>query len=166
MLLGVAAFIQPVARTTFWLFSTQRRSRELVQWGLISGALAIISIVAGLPWGAVGVAAAYGFTDLCITTPLLFWFVCRKGPIRTADFYQTLTPSVCASLAVLLVLVLSHERLTIRSSLVGRLSISFGVTFVVAFLTFASLPAGRRAIYGFREIVGLLITGHKTEPAA
>src|SRR6266849_5608487 len=72
MLLGVAAIIQPVTRTALWLFMTQGRARELFQWGIIGGAISIISIVAGLPWGATRVAASYAVTDLCVATPLLF----------------------------------------------------------------------------------------------
>src|SRR5436853_6020438 len=90
MLLGVAAVIQPVTKTVPWLFTTQGRSRELLRWGFISSAIAVISIIAGLRWGSTGVAAAYATTDLCLTTPLLFWYVGRRGPVRTADFYRTI----------------------------------------------------------------------------
>jgi O-antigen/teichoic acid export membrane protein len=73
MLLGVAAIIQPVTRTVLWLFTTQGRSREILRWGVMSAAIAVVSIAAGLPWGATGVAASYAVTDLCVATPLLFW---------------------------------------------------------------------------------------------
>ena len=94
MLLGIAAMIQPVTKTAWWLFSTQGRTRELFHWGLMGGAIAIVSIVAGLPWGATGVAASYAVADLCIATPLLFWYVGRRGPVRTIDFYRTIAPVV------------------------------------------------------------------------
>jgi len=42
MLLGIAAMIQPVTKTTWWLFSTQGRTRELFHWGLMGGAIAIV----------------------------------------------------------------------------------------------------------------------------
>src|SRR2546423_637902 len=75
MLLGAAAFVQPLAKSAHWLFTTQGRGREIFRWGLLSGSIAVVSIVVGLRWGAVGVAASYAATDLCVTTPLLFWYV-------------------------------------------------------------------------------------------
>jgi len=166
MLLGVAAFVQPTARTTLWLFSTQQRSRELLRWGVISGTIALASILGGLPWGAVGVAAAYGLTDFCVTTPLLFWFVCRKGPVRAEDIYRTLTPSVLASLAVLAVLSATRDWLSLNVSLVPRLAIALTATCIVALVIFAALPAGRRAISHFRSLVVLLIRGSSVQPDA
>ena len=56
------------------------------------------SIVIGLPWGAVGVAASFAFTRVLIVDPLLYWFVGRSGPVRTIDFYKTMAPFVAASL--------------------------------------------------------------------
>src|SRR5438046_2896514 len=40
MLLGIAAIIQPVTKTTWWLFSTQGRTRDLFHWAIISWAIA------------------------------------------------------------------------------------------------------------------------------
>src|SRR5260370_15175597 len=88
MFLGIAAIIQPVTKTTWWLFSTQGRTGELFHWGLISGTIAGVSIMAGLPWGATGAAASYAGTDLCVATPLLFWCGGRKGPVRPSAFYH------------------------------------------------------------------------------
>src|SRR5260370_17447035 len=81
MLLGVATIIQPVTRTALWLFTTQGRARELFKWGVIGGAISIISILAALPWGATGVAASYAVTDLCLPTPLLFSYLLPTGPV-------------------------------------------------------------------------------------
>src|SRR5213075_397750 len=104
------------------------RSRDLFRWGIIGAVIAVGSIVAGLPWGAKGVAATYAISDLCIATPLLFWYVGRKGPIRAGDFYRTIAPSVCASLSALIVLFLCRSRLELFQSLPIRLLLGFGIT--------------------------------------
>lgn len=157
MLLGLAAIVQPAARSALWLFTTQGRSREMLTWGVISGAIAIISIVAGLPWGATGVAASYAATDLCIGTPLLFWFVGRRGPVRTSDFYRTIAPSACAAICSLVVLVLSRQWLAMFSHLATRLCIAFAVTGLVSFLVLAAIPAGREAMRNFKSMLSLLL---------
>jgi O-antigen/teichoic acid export membrane protein len=156
-LLGAAAFIQPVTKTSWWLFSTQGRTAELFRWGVISGVIAVVSIVVGLRFGAIGVAAAYAVSDLCLTTPILFWYVGRKGPIRAGDFYRTIAPSLCASLCALIVLSLCRSRLELFESLFIRLLLGFGITAGVSLLVLAVIPAGRRAIREFAQMLLLLV---------
>jgi O-antigen/teichoic acid export membrane protein len=167
MLLGIAAMIQPVTKTAWWLFSTQGRTKELFHWGLMGGTIAIASIVAGLPWGATGVAASYAFADLCIATPLLFWYAGRRGPVRTADFYRTIIPVSAASVSSLAILFLCRPWLTAVPSLVARLSIAFGMTVVVSLLVLSALPAGRLAMLSLKETLLLLLKRNRTvaEPA-
>jgi PST family polysaccharide transporter len=166
MLLGIAAVIQPVTRTCWWLFATQGRAREMFHWSLIGGMIAIVSIVAGLPWGAVGVAASYAVTDLCIYTPLLFWYAGRKGAIRARDFYRTIAPSACASACTLGVLLVSRQWLALIHPAILRLAAAFALTAIVSLAVYAILPAGRLAIQNFKEIFLLLIRNKKSESAA
>jgi PST family polysaccharide transporter len=161
MLLGIAAIIQPVTKTAWWLFSTQGRTSELFRWGLISGVVAILSIIVGLPWGATGVAAAYAVSDLCLTTPFLFWYVGRKGPIRAGDFYLTIAPAVCAAVSSLIVLVICRPWLGVFEHLITRLTIAGLITFTVSFLTLSMLPTGRRAMQNLKEMLRLLLKGKR-----
>jgi O-antigen/teichoic acid export membrane protein len=167
-LLGIAAMIQPVTKTAWWLFSTQGRTRELFHWGLLGGAIAIASIIAGLPWGATGVAASYAIADLCIATPLLFWYVGRKGPVRTIDFYRTIAPVSAASVCSLAILFACRPWLTAVPTLFLRLSVALGITVAVSVLILSALPAGRLAMRSFTETLILLLKrNHKAvaEPA-
>jgi PST family polysaccharide transporter len=157
MLLGIAAIIQPVARTALWLFTTQGRSREIFKWGVMSAAIAVVSIVAGLPWGAVGVAASYAITDLCISTPLLFWYVGRRGPVRQGDLYRTIAPAAGASVCSLIVLFVSRPWLERFPHLGIRLIIALAMTIAVSLLVFAALPAGRLAMRSSKEMLKLLV---------
>jgi len=157
MLLGLAAIIQPSARSAIWLFTTQGRTREMLTWGFIGGVIAVISIVAGLPWGATGVAASYAATDLLISTPLLFWYVGRRGPVRTRDFYRTIAPSICAAVCSLAVLAVSRSWLVMFGHLSVRLTVAFLITATVSFLVLAALPAGREAMRSLKSMVGLLL---------
>ena len=165
MLLGIAAIVQPVTKTSWWLLSTQGRTRDIFHWGIIGGSLAVISIIAGMPWGAMGVAASYAITDLCLSTPLLFWFVGRRGPIRSGDFYRTLASPACASVCALAVTIVSRQWLEKLNS-VARLSLAFVITMLVSLLVLAALPAGRLAIQNFKETILLMLKRRKTESAA
>jgi len=156
MLLGIAAIIQPVTKTSWWLFSTQGRSRDLFHWGIIGAVIAVASIVGGLPWGAKGVAATYAISDLCIATPLLFWYVGRRGPIRAGDFYRTITPSAAASICALGTVILARPWL-LNVPLIGRLALASTITFATALLVFSALPTGRKAIRSLAEILILIV---------
>jgi PST family polysaccharide transporter len=156
VLLGLAAFIQPVTRSVLWLFTTQGRSREMFIWGVMGAIIAVVSIVAGLPWGATGVAASYAITDLLISTPLLFWYAGRRGPVRAADFYRTIAPSLCASVGSLAALLAVRGWLEAWPSLMVRLSVALIVTIVTSLLVYAALPAGRLAMHSFKETLMLL----------
>jgi PST family polysaccharide transporter len=165
MLLGIAAMIQPVTKTAWWLFSTQGRTRELFHWGLLGGAIAIVSILAGLPWGATGVAASYAVADLCIATPLLFWYVGRRGPVRTMDFYRTIAPVSAASVCSLATLFICRPWLNAVPSLLARLSIAFGITAAVSIMILSALPAGRLAMRSFTETLLLLLKRNRASVA-
>jgi PST family polysaccharide transporter len=156
-LLGLAAVIQPVTRAALWLFTTQGRGREIFKWGVMSGIIAVVSIIAALPWGTVGVAASYAATDLFVSTPLLFWYVGRRGPVRTADLYRTIVPAVAASVCSLLVLLVCRQWLEGFNQLFTRLGIGLGITITVSLLVLASLPAGRLAIRNFKEMFMMLL---------
>src|SRR6185436_13541031 len=140
MFLGIAAIIQPVTKTSWWLFSTQGRSRDLFHWGVIGAVIAVGSIIIGLPWGAKGVAATYAISDLCVATPLLFWYVGRRGPIRASHFYHTIAPSAAASLCALGTVVVMRPWLMKMPWLIGRLALAFAVTVAVSLLVFSALP--------------------------
>jgi O-antigen/teichoic acid export membrane protein len=162
MLLSIAAFVQPLAQTVGWLFITQGRTRELLQWGIIGGVLTIGPVIAGLPWGAVGVAAAFSITGLCVRTPLLFWLVGRSGPVRAADLYRQSAPSVCASGFCLLALLAFRRWAGVSSPAVG-LGIAVVITAAVAACALWLQPAGRRALLDLRGLFALVTQGAENE---
>jgi PST family polysaccharide transporter len=81
----------------------------MLRAGILSAAVSVVAIIAGLPWGAAGVAMAYGVSELCVATPIIFWIASHKGPIKIADFYRTIAPAACASLCGLVVVLLSRQ---------------------------------------------------------
>lgn len=164
-LLGIVGLVQPVANTVGWLFITQGRTHQMFQWGIIGSSLIIISIVVGLPWGAVGVATSYSCVFLVVVTPLLFWFAGRRGPVRTFDFYRTVAPVACAALCVFGALLLLRRWTTITQPLVGLL-VSFVITVAVTLLSLAALPKGRMALRDFKRLFTLLVKKAEVSTAA
>ena len=153
--LGIVGLVQPISNTTGWLFITQDRTRHMFKWGIISSIISIGSIIAGLPWGTVGVAASYSIIGLCFLTPILYWYVGREGPIRMKDFYVTMAPAACASSCVFVVLLAFRQGVQISNPLAG-LCISLAMTVLIALLVLIILPAGRRALSDFGALLPLL----------
>jgi PST family polysaccharide transporter len=141
--LGLAGLTQPVSSSCGWLWMTQGRGGEMLRWGLCGGGLAVLSIIVGLPWGAVGVAASYGISGLVLRAPLLYWYVGRRGPVRTRDIYRAMAPAAAASAATGAALVL--YRLAAEPTSPHRdLIVSLGVGLATAVLASLVMPTGRR----------------------
>jgi O-antigen/teichoic acid export membrane protein len=151
-ILGIAGLIQPLSNTTGWLLITQARTSEMFRLSLMAGPITIASIVAGLPWGAIGVATSY-VTGTLILTHFLYWFVGRRGPVRTMDIYRTIAPFAVASLTALGTCLAFRHWLLPKNALnddpkqaiVGLIACGV-VTVVITILVLAIIPAGRNAL--------------------
>jgi PST family polysaccharide transporter len=155
--LGVAALVQPAANTTGWLFISQERGRDMFRWGLLGTAVSVCAIIAGLPWGVVGVATAYAVSDILIKTPLLFWYVGRSGPVRTSDLYRGLLIPAVAAAATLAVVTLFRQLGPAVTPLHG-LIVSGVLGFVATVGTLVLMPGGRAALRDIRRFGILLRT--------
>ncbi|MEE8106866.1 MAG: lipopolysaccharide biosynthesis protein [Planctomycetota bacterium] len=144
LVLGLTAIVQPINHTAGWLFITQNRSREQLRWGLISMALIVGSILAGLPFGVLGVAAAYAGSSCLICTPLLWWYIGRRGPVTASGLWRTVAPFAFAAVVTLAILVLFRFRFD-ASPLAG-LAIAFSLTVIVDLGVLACFARGRAAL--------------------
>jgi PST family polysaccharide transporter len=151
--LGIAALVQPVANTTGWLFITQHRTRELFHWGLIGSAMSVASFIIGLPYGPVGVAAAYAISGLLIRTPFLVWYVGRRGPVSARDILQASLKPWLTGLAVLAVVVLLRFALPGIGPVEGlALALAVSAAVMLPVLRFTRL--GRDAVGDIRILLG------------
>lgn len=160
-LLGISGMVEPFTYTAGWLFVTQGRGREQLRWGLMSTALTITGIAVGLQWGPVGVAAGYGIAGL-IRTPILFWYVGRRGLITTGDMYRGIAPFAFTSVAILVALgalqqVLPPASQSSNTQLFINLVIATLLAGVVALATLGVQPAGREALRELRNIPQMLL---------
>jgi PST family polysaccharide transporter len=154
--MGIAGLLQPVAATGGWLLVSQGRVRDMLRWSLINAPISILSILAGLRWGVVGVAASFSVGRILVANPLLFWFVGRKGPVRMSDFYRLLAPFTVASTGSLLVCLVFRHFVVITNPLVGF--VACGIVMAISMPAFLALmPAGRRALVDIKSSALLLL---------
>jgi O-antigen/teichoic acid export membrane protein len=155
MWMGIAGLFQPLISTAGWLFVSQGRARHMLNWSIINWPISILAIIAGLPWGPVGVAASYSVTKFLILNPLLYWYVGREGPVRTRDFYRLMAPFTLASASSLFTCFILRRLVPISTPVVGL----FACAAVVAFTTLLVLllvPSGRSALLDVMHSLRLL----------
>lgn len=84
----VAALCLPLANAAWWLLVSQGRGRDMLVAQSINSCGKILSFIAGLPYGAVGVAIAYSAYSLVIRVPIWYFMVGKTGPVRAADLWR------------------------------------------------------------------------------
>jgi PST family polysaccharide transporter len=78
-------------------------------WGVVSAAFASVAFVAGIAWGALGVAIAYAISEYLKTVPL--WrYISRRGPVRGTDALRSCGPLVLAGHIALATVWLAQDR--------------------------------------------------------
>ncbi|WCT72532.1 lipopolysaccharide biosynthesis protein [Sphingomonas naphthae] len=139
--LGLAAIHQPMTATTGWLFISQQRGADFAKWGVVNAVTSIAAFAIGMPWGAVGVAAAYGLSDLFIRLPAVCWWVGRRGPVSTGDLIRIAAPFLLIVPAVMLALLFVRDQLAAGD--VVRLIAGIALSYLFTILGLATLPQGR-----------------------
>lgn len=165
--LGIAALFQPVLNTTGWLFLSQGRAREMLHWSMINAPISILSILCGLPWGAVGVAASYSLTRVIVVNPLMYWFAGRSGPVRTRDLYGHLAPFILATAGAFLA-CLAFRRFVVLSGTVVNIAASGAIILVATLALLLLFPVGRSALLDVKYLLFLLKPlklGRRSNPA-
>jgi polysaccharide transporter, PST family len=124
--LALAALHQPVSMTMNFMFVSQGRVRAYLVWNIFSAVTTWASFIAGVRWGAVGVAAAFALSDVLIRLPFLWWWVSRAGPVKQSDLYGAAAPFAAGSAVAFTVLTLlqhipfpSHLLLLAASAIVA-----------------------------------------------
>lgn len=135
MALGFAGMIQPLNNPAGWLFISQGRSTDFMIWGLVTAGVAIAAFVAGLPWGAAGVAAAYAISEY-VKTPVLWMYVARRGPVKAGDAVRSCGPAIVAAHVALAVIYLLHDAFAANGTagLLAAALLSYGVFCLILLL--------------------------------
>ncbi|MEZ5329500.1 MAG: lipopolysaccharide biosynthesis protein [Verrucomicrobiales bacterium] len=85
--LSIVGAFMPLGYAVNWLFATQGRGKEMLTMMTFNSIVIVIAFLAGLPFGPVGVAAAFALSIL-VRMPLQFHFAGKTGHIRTEDLWK------------------------------------------------------------------------------
>jgi PST family polysaccharide transporter len=142
--LALSALHRPVSMTMNFLFISQGRARDYLVWSVFSAVTTVASYVAGLRWGAVGVAAAFALSDVLLRLPFLWWWATRVGPIKQIDLYASAAPFAAGSAACFVVLTLV-QRLPFPNDLT-QLAASAVIAYASAWAVIALFKTGRKTM--------------------
>ncbi len=78
--LALATAFAPLSIGASWLFVSQGRTGEQLRFAGLKAGLAIAALLAGLPWGALGVARSAAIAALLVHGSQL-WGAARRGPV-------------------------------------------------------------------------------------
>ncbi|MBN1341536.1 MAG: lipopolysaccharide biosynthesis protein [Phycisphaerae bacterium] len=98
-LLFLAAIPKTLSATTGWVYISGGRPDRMLRWGLVWSPMVAVAFVAGLPWGAEGVAGAFAIAHWVGLVPCLAY--CFRGTLyRLHDVLAaTRCPLLCAGVA-------------------------------------------------------------------
>lgn len=160
--LGFAGLLQPLNSPSGWLFISQGRTTEYLRWGIFAAITSGLAFVIGLPYGAVGVATAYAIQEY-LRTPLLWSYVCRKGPLRTHHVMRAALPLVLgAHVSVAALWFLKYHLPGGPAAIVIQSAI---LSYVIVCAVAALFPAGRTALKEMSDMIRSALPGGKTAPA-
>jgi PST family polysaccharide transporter len=153
--LGICALHQVSTSSVGWLFLSQGRGGDYFKIGLFNAATTVASFAIGLPWGAVGVAAAYTISDYIVRLPATLWSAGRRGPVTAGNLVAAMLPHAVATAvagAVLLAIALARPAPNLAAQIgIGVLS------YFVYGLVILAFPAKRVSLMNnYLVFVGML----------
>jgi PST family polysaccharide transporter len=142
-ILALVAFIQPAL--TLWgiVVLSRGMGRRYLHIGIFNSVCCVLGFVAGLPWGAVGVASGYAIATYVTAIPTLLWAF-RGTPVVLKDFLAgTARPFAASIFAALSLVAVSGQWATLERP-AANLLISI-LVFVLLYSTcLRVLPGGRQ----------------------
>lgn len=142
--LTLAALHRPVSMTMDMLFISQARTRDYMVWSVFATLTTLFAFAVGLRWGVVGVAAAFGVSDLLLRMPVLWWWVTRTGPIRLVDLYLSAAPFAAGAAASFVVLS-ALQRLPFHNDF-AQIAVSAVAAYAISWSIAALFRRGRAAM--------------------
>ncbi|MGZ0711698.1 lipopolysaccharide biosynthesis protein (plasmid) [Coraliomargarita sp. W4R53] len=92
-LLAVGGIFRSLMQVTYWAYLSSGATGIMLRFDMIALPLVAVAIVAGLPWGIYGVAAAHSI-GYAVYWFAGLWWMCRKLGLSLTPFLQTAARSV------------------------------------------------------------------------
>jgi PST family polysaccharide transporter len=141
--LSLAGALQLVLSSFGSLLISQGRAIELTYLNGLSFLIAFAAYVLGLPYGAVGVAAAYSISEI-LRAPLAAWWSTRIGPVRFRDVAEAILPFLVSGSCAFAAAYVIRRQFSSEPALV--LALAIPAAYVVTLLTLGLTAGGRSCL--------------------
>ncbi|NDV01352.1 lipopolysaccharide biosynthesis protein [Pseudoroseicyclus tamaricis] len=148
--LGVAGIAQFVASTGGWIFISQGETGRMFRLNIVFSLLLIVAFVASLPWGAVGMAAAYTIVNVAFL-PCRWWYISRLGIVSFRDLFILQAPYFAASGITWGIVSLLKSEVSMPD--IAAIGITVVISYAVSVALVLLTRPGRETV---REIVSIL----------
>jgi polysaccharide transporter, PST family len=152
--MGLAALLQPISGAANWLFISQQQSKAFAWFGAFNAAISTVAFCAGLPWGPIGVAAAYSLAQALLRCPVMWWMATRTGPVRLVDLYGVAAIHAFASAASFTAIILVRRTITLDG--IPAVAFFLCLSYATTLLVLALIPSGRTTLRDSLSIVTLI----------
>lgn len=150
-ILALAGIAQVVTHTIGWLFVSLGRVRRQAIWFLATRPLFVVAFIAGLPWGARGVAIGYAVVVYLLVVP--FFVVATRGsPVNLRDILHAAWHPAVISVGTYAVAVLARDALG-SLPLLLRLGGTFGAGAAFFAAVVMIWPGARKAAMPLLSVV-------------
>ncbi|MGI9417584.1 MAG: lipopolysaccharide biosynthesis protein [Geminicoccaceae bacterium] len=143
-LLAPVTLSQLINHPLAWLYFTQGRPGEMVAWAWTRSFILFAAVVAGLPYGLVGVVAAYAGAQLLIVTPIIWLWSTRIGPVRFGHAFSAILPYLAGVFPTLFLLDRMRDNLDLPA--LAELPLAVLAAYAVMVAVSLAFPAGRKAL--------------------
>lgn len=144
-LLTIGSVIAPVSRSLAWLWISQGRLREQVNWGILITVLIVPAFVVGLSWGATGVAAAWAVTQLLLH-PVEIGMATSRGPVSWRLLTGALVPGAIGATVMAIALVGLREAGLVPANPFAAVAFLSACAAICLIVTYGLLPSARRPL--------------------
>jgi PST family polysaccharide transporter len=153
-LLCVVAFAGSLARVTQWIYLSQGNAGRLLRWSLFIQAPAVgVAVLAGLPWGPLGVTRSMAVMSSVLVLPGVAYGV-RGTPLTFIDVMRVAARPALASLMAAAIVAVAGGVLPNDPGL-RRLAASLSIYAAVFVIAWLGIPGGiadtRALASAFRE---------------
>jgi O-antigen/teichoic acid export membrane protein len=161
-ILALAGFIQPVIFTNGSVYVSMGQTDRMLRWGVWNSIATMAGFVAGMPWGAMGMAVGYTVVNYAMLWPTL-WHMCRRSAVRAGDFVESVWRPATASLVSASIVFLLRPVLPEPTAYTPFL-IGTGLFPIFYLLAWAVLPGGRAHLRELIDYVNIVLA-RSTVPA-
>lgn len=136
----------PLSTATSWIYTSQGRGRHLLVTACVAAVLLVAAFLAGLPFGATGVAIGYSASSLLGILPVTFYIAGRAGPVTTSDLWVSSLSHVPVFATVLVATWLARETIVPTATPIVQLAVCLTLGTTVGIVTLWVFPRSRRAL--------------------